>query len=486
MTDNIYDLILDEIDSLNPPTVDPTVLDEIRHIDVDIPAPIVNVKRAPVVRKTRTIVHEDLLGRVEEFTRPLCDSNNELLSNPIVTTVTLSGNLSGVKFHEQDLIQKIDPRGNIVILECNYGRKVLAGWEHINRVKKSNRGRKKQAKPRKRQRKIQGNGECFNSQLTFVVVREVPKYILESSSHACCKKGVPDDAPVLQEFKIKVFRTGVIQIPGGRPELLPYIISACEEIAVMLDEALREDQSTPPVSICNLRPVMKDYKFYVNLEKRQLLDLYMLKLIFIVDMLQQRNKLYVDGAINGELLNLLMAGVDNKGRQNKITVDYSDAAEMIKNHLCDIPKAQSPRILDAKYTYEETKLALIFSTPIPGNPDKKIRVNIFLGGNIADNIYGAKIDILGALVDDTTREIYKYLLDTFERHMDHVVIEPTDEDNEYIVINDSLPDNIECDDPAKTIEYVQKKYGYVIVLPVVNQQDDESAMGFIESVFSLV
>lgn len=481
MTD-IYDKLIDEIEA-TPYIEAPRGLEEIRKIDTDV-APIAVQKRAPVVKKARIIAHEDLLDKVHEFTRPLCDTSCELLSNPIVTTVTLSGNLSGVKFHEQELIEKIDPRGNIVILECNYGRKVLAGWEHIDQVKKSNRGRKKQVKPRKRQRKIQGNGECFNSQLTFVVVREVPKYILDSSSHVRKSKN-RDETLTLQKFKIKVFRTGVIQIPGGRPELLPYIVSACEEIAVMLDGALRTDASLPPIAICNLHPVMKDYKFYVNLEKRQLLDLYMLKLIFIVDMMRQRNILMVGDTVNSELLNRLMAGVDDEGKQNTITVDYSYAAYTVMTHLDCIPKAPYPRILDSKYTYEETKLALLFNTPIPGNADKKTRVNIFLGGNIVDDIYGAKIDILGALLDTTTREIYRYLLDTFERYMEYVVIEPSDDDNEYMVLDDTLPDNIVCDDPAKTIDRVYKKYGYIIVLPALTYQQDEDAKGFIESIFSI-
>jgi hypothetical protein len=198
---------------------------------------------------------------------------------------------------------------------------------------------------------------------------------------------------------------------------------------------------------------MKDYKFYCPLEPGQMLDLYTLKLIFVLDKMRQNGTLYVDeSTVNSAELNRMMNGEDDTGTHN----DYTSLAERILEWMKCIPKRECPPIQDVKYSYEETKLAVIFETPLPWKPEKTTRVNIFLGGLIAPRangrppVYGAKIDILGALERKTTRKIYKYLLDIFERYMDIIVVNPNTEEPEYIIVDESL-DNIQ---DSRTIEQI--------------------------------
>lgn len=481
------DALEEPVANLDTP-VDP--LTAIKNIDVKVKPKA--IRKVPI-KKTRDEDEKyNLLKSVDEFTKPLYDGRDEVLSEPVTTTVTLSGRLLNVSFHEQELITKLEPTGNVVMLKCNYGTKTQDNWEEPSKVKKSNRGRKKQEKPKKRQRKIQGTGECFNSQLTFVMRQMVPAHLTKSATYYEFYSGNKDDTPVAVYFKIKVFRTGVIQIPGARPDLLPYIVASCEEICEHLNKALTPPDSDKRVTIGRLHAVMKDYKFYVSLQKGQMLDLYMLKLIFTVDKLRQNDMLYLDGEINDVAINNIMAGLDEDGNQREQLQDYSDAAMEIIDWMKEIPKREPPVIEDIKYTYEETKLALIFSTPLPWKPAKTTRVNIFLGGQIAPpvkgrpGIYGAKIDILGALEYKVTRKIYKYLLDVFERYFDMIVIEPSTDDNEYVIIEETQPENVADDrTPTEIVIDVKKMYGrYREPLPVITSEMLACAQAYLDDILT--
>lgn len=499
---NFYDDLLNQLDNeeqvIAPPEPEPAEepaadvdpLTAIKNIDVKVKPKA--IRKVPVKKARNEDERYNLMNSVDEFTKPLYDGRDEVLSEPVTTTVTLSGSLMNVSFHEQELITKVEPTGNIMMLKCNYGTKTQDDWEEPSKVKKSNRGRKKQEKPKKRQRKIQGTGECFNSQLTFVMRQMVPAHLTKSATYYEFYSAEKEQTPTAVYFKIKVFRTGVIQIPGARPDLLPYIIASCEEICRCLDAALRPPDSDKRVTIGRLHAVMKDYKFYAALQKGQMLDLYMLKLIFAVDKLRQSNLLYIDGELNDVAINNIMAGVDDDGNQREQQQDYSDAALDVINHMKEIPKREPPTIEDVKYTYEETKLAIIFSTPLPWNPAKTTRVNIFLGGQISPpvkgraGIYGAKIDILGALEHKITRKIYKYLLDVFERYFDMIVIEPSTEDNEYVIIEETLPENIQDDrTPAEIVTDVKKMYGrYREPLPPITDAMMLCAQEYLNNIFA--
>ncbi len=408
----------------------------------------------------------DLVKSADEFMTPLFKCSDEMLSDPVATTITLSGYLTGVSMHERDLIECVEPVDNVVMLDCNYGTKATDEYLALLNIKKSNRGRKKMEK-KKKPRKTQGTGRCFASQLTFVVRQTVPMCATKSATYYEFYSQAHDTTPINIYFKIKVFRNGVVQIPGARPDLLPYIISSINKIVECLNKSLNSDKyrgiiegrgetfAAATVGVGTLYPVMIDYKFYMPLEARQMLDLKMLLLIFTIDKLRQTNTLYVEGEINSDEINARMDG----------GMDYTEAAKEVEQYMKSIPRRECPPIVDVKYTSEETKLAIIFSTPLPHKRDKITRVNVFLGGEISPGnarrgaIYGAKIDILGALDRAITRDIYEYLLDIFERYGDLVVVAPTDDDNEYIIVDDMSPYNIEhVETPLETYTALKKEH----------------------------
>ncbi|NBV28774.1 hypothetical protein EBS02_07140 [bacterium] len=90
-----------------------------------------------------------------------------------LSTITVESKISNIKFKECDLIPKLslrDKTPEIIKIGCNYGEYISEKFiEMTTAVKKSNRGRKKKNKPISN-RKIQGNGKYFNSQITFTIL----------------------------------------------------------------------------------------------------------------------------------------------------------------------------------------------------------------------------------------------------------------------------------------------------------------------------
>jgi TATA-box binding protein (TBP) (component of TFIID and TFIIIB) len=150
--------------------------------------------------------------------------------------------LSNVDFHEEDLIFAMQPRGNIIKMECNYG--VSYNTEHTippPPKKTSNRGRKPKDKMKnKKNRKTQGNGMSFSSQMSFWV-------IFNNNFDKI--------------YKVKVFRNGTVKIPGI---LCPELTDAYKVIDVIkkgLSACLMED-----IQLVEIHATMRNYKFKINIE----------------------------------------------------------------------------------------------------------------------------------------------------------------------------------------------------------------------------
>lgn len=127
----------------------------------------------------------------------------KLILTPLeLSTITICAQFSNIVFHEKDILNKIKniphKYNNILRIYCNYGE--IRGEKYVEKEKKkkSNRGRKPIIRNKKR--KINGlgkfKGTCFASQITF-----------EIKNMNC------HDARDI--YKIKLFRNGKIQIPGG-------------------------------------------------------------------------------------------------------------------------------------------------------------------------------------------------------------------------------------------------------------------------------
>ncbi len=248
----------------------------------------------------------------------------DLFTLPINTTNTVGGYYSNVKFHEEELIKKLIPDANVVVYSCNYGKLIYEGYTIPVPVRRTNRGRKKSQKKRKN-RKKQGSGDEFNSQITFIICANLVDPSLKIIR--------PSDTKV---YKFKIFRTGEIQLPGVQQQNINDVIECAKYICSILNRHLHQGECnmSATTQLININPTMKNYKFRIKLKAHQILDL--------------------------EVFKTLLEG------------------EQLANMY--------PSIFMVKYTRQDTKLSAKFSTPIHTDIKKKTRVNIFMRGKV--NILG--------------------------------------------------------------------------------------------------
>jgi hypothetical protein len=127
-----------------------------------------------------------------------------------ISTMLVDAKLSNISFHEKEIIDKLVPTDCVLLIGCNFGEKYHDSYVISTPVVKSNRGRKKKIKVKK-DRQIQGSGKYLNSQVTFLV-KIKDKYNINIYGEDKNNLNQANESNNL--FKVKVFRTGKIQIPG--------------------------------------------------------------------------------------------------------------------------------------------------------------------------------------------------------------------------------------------------------------------------------
>ena len=277
----------------------------------------------------------NIINLIEEFSRPKICIFGKL--NP--STLTAQGLLSNVCFHERDLIYAINPSGRIKKMTCNYGESYNKDFEEEKiKIKHTNRGRKPKEK-RRNIRKNQGNGKYFNSQLTFWI----------QSLHIPSK-----------HYKIKLFRNGTIEIPGGLETSMGDVVSAVEVVRKSMGECLAEN-----VNVVELYSIMRNYKF---------------------------ETLSGDIRINiSKLYNVFVESYNNK------------CPELIN-------------MTEIKYNIERYPgLIIKFATPIPRNPSKQTTIKMFQSG---------KVNIDGAISEYCALYYYHWINDFYIKHENSVVYTP--------------------------------------------------------------
>jgi hypothetical protein len=312
----------------------------------------------------------------ERFKHETIFEPDQIFTTPISTTNTMEGYISNVKFHESELILEVLPDEDVVIYRCNYGKVIYEGYTEPVVTKLTNRGRKKKTK-KKKFRKKQGNGTDFNSQLTFVI-RSPSVAIGPPNSAGICE--VPSSAQV---YKFKVFRTGKIQLPGVHQRDIDNVIASARLIAQILNVHLHPGVHDPACisQMINMNPVMKNYKFTVRVPPGHILDL------------KELGKLVADEKERGD-------------------GPLEDDDYMPPSH---------PPIFMWKYSRQDSKLSIQFSTPIYRKPKKETRINIFMRG---------RINILGAFNIEDTRRICDYLHWLFEMYPERVIVPECCDDEE--------------------------------------------------------
>jgi hypothetical protein len=281
------------------------------------------------------IISESSLDIIETFAIPKVFIFGTLYPS----TLTAQGFLSNVNFEEKDLIHAVEPLGRIKKITCNYGEAYNTNFKDmVIKKKQTNRGRKPKVKKRN-VRKNQGNGKYFNSQITFWVqsLKILTKY-----------------------YKIKLFRNGTIEIPGGLEPSMDDVNIAVEVVREAMENCLVED-----VRVLELYSIMRNYKFETVAEDIRI-NISVLYQIFIT------------------------------AHQNK--------CQSVNN------------ITEIKYNIERYPgLIIKFATPIPRNPRKQTTIKMFQSG---------KVNIDGAISEECAWYYYNWINDFYVTHEDAILYTP--------------------------------------------------------------
>ena len=271
---------------------------------------------------------------------------------------TYVARLSNIACTHEELIEILQPSGDIKALNCNYGHKAQAGFEHFMKSPKQapaiGRGRRdgRPAPVVVRQRKPQGDGTCFNSALEAIIQPGsdgLPPAMVEYLGQHPKK-----------HYAIKSFpTTGQTQVPGTVCSNLEdghFIVRLWAQY--LTDSGVATDPSKP-IGVVSEHPIMLNFKYFLYRNS----DRIILNLPAIIEHLEAAK---AGGAI--------AAGV----------------------------RPPMP-IREIKHVQDGQNISFKFMTP----SGKKIRVNMF---------YRGKVNILGAADFERPREIYRYLSDLITEH----------------------------------------------------------------------
>ena len=173
--------------------------------------------------------------------------NNINITNSIIelSTITVEGKLSNVQFNKQEkeIVEQLELKNNIIKIGCNY--KELIDDLYITlttKLKKSNRGRKPKEKVIPN-RKIQGTGKYFNSQISFTFLNNIE---------------------TKKMYHIKLFVNGSIQIPSVTDESLLSINKEVNELINYISkyDMFKEDINKD-IEKLYLISIMNNYKTHL-------------------------------------------------------------------------------------------------------------------------------------------------------------------------------------------------------------------------------
>lgn len=171
------------------------------------------------------------------------DKNELIASSDIVlSTMTLDGVITNVKFDKVTAIDHLTLTRSVVEIGCNYGYKILEEYKTMSCYK--DRMTKKQRRVKQNSGRKQGLGTHFNSQVTFTIV---------------------SDKDEVNSYQVKLFTNGRVQIPGigklskRNDELLEDILSIMVSYIESYPDVLMLNKNNP-VDMDYLCPILQNYK----------------------------------------------------------------------------------------------------------------------------------------------------------------------------------------------------------------------------------
>ena len=184
----------------------------------------------------------EFVGNITNLVLP--GDKNELIasSDIVLSTMTLDGMITNVKFDKVTAIDHLELTTSVVEIGCNYGYKILEEYKTMSCFK--DRMTKKQRRVKQNTGRKQGLGTHFNSQVTFTIV---------------------SDKDEVNSYQVKLFTNGRVQIPGiGKlskrndellEDILSIMVSYIESYPSVL--MLNKNKSVDMDYLC---PILQNYK----------------------------------------------------------------------------------------------------------------------------------------------------------------------------------------------------------------------------------
>lgn len=223
---------------------------------------------------------------------------------------------------------------DILKIGCNYGECLSDLYLELTKpIKKSNRGRKKKIK-KLSNRKVQGNGKYFNSQLTFTIM---------------------DNESIDRFYHLKLFTNGTIQIPfvcNENINSIKYVIEKVINIIKRFDGVKKNNDND--IEIDYIKSIMRNYKFNI-VDTSLFIDLNKFRKVIL------NFKTYIEN--NNSISD------DNEFYIPEINTDlYDEHFEELNALTLTLVKHSSERYVG---------FLLKFMTPIESNTKKQSTVKIF-------------------------------------------------------------------------------------------------------------
>lgn len=338
------------------------------------------------------------------------------------STLTAQGKLTNILFLEKKFIETLKSiqethpiPPEIQMIGCNYGEIFNPTYQKPKPKKTSGRGRKPKPK-KKSKRKVQGNGRYFSSQITFVI------------------KMLDSDIT----YKIKLFRTGVFQVPGVREPSMHDLVMPIGVLRDYLAKVLNKD-----VQVINFTSVMRNYKSSL-VNKHYHVDLQKLEEIIIGEKYNPIHETYID---------YMLRDINSS--------DKTIIKKMIGNfHPLKI----------AEMTYNTDRcfyLMIKFYRPALHAPSKKTTVKLLKKG---------KINFDGGNSEKEIMELYYWLQTIYHKYKDQILFDKREIKNEYNEDSsecsaDSLYDSdSDYSSPDETEPNINKKDAALKIQPAISYE----------------
>lgn len=180
-----------------------------------------------------------------------------LPSEITLSTMTLDGFLTNIKFDKVTAIDNLEVQGDVLEIGSNFGYKVADNYHEMICYKNRRTKKPKKVTPgAESSRRVQGFGTHFNSQVTFTI---------------------RTDLDLNNTYQIKLFTNGRMQIPGigklskGNEDILDDIISTMISYAQRYPDVLIRDPKRQ-IEILYLTPILQNFKAPTLLAKDCMLD----------------------------------------------------------------------------------------------------------------------------------------------------------------------------------------------------------------------